>query len=421
MKKWSRSSLLVFALVSSSSVVRGALAAEPAGKDPTQQLVTSAYVQGQYETHGESEDQVRQGGSPLNLDRFVVRRARLKLEREWSFSSLMLEIDGNTVNGPSLTPHHAEASILYRGKNPWSAPPLVRLTFGMFDTPFGFELVESPRTRFFTERSFASRSLFPSEPDIGARLSGGLGWLRYAFAFVNGQPKDTPFALQDPKSSKDFVARVGGFVTPADALELQFGVSFLSGKGFHKGSDATKDSVVWTDRNENGQIDIGELQAVNGLAATPSQTFKRWALGADLRVRLQTKLGVTQLSGEISFAANLDRSALFLADPVISGIDSREKGYFVAIQQEIGSFAAAGVRFDFYDPNADKFDQQLGKLVPSSQRVQTITPMIAVLPDPHVRFVVQWDHVRDYLGRSVKGVPVDLSNDVITLRLQAEL
>ena len=48
----------------------------------------SGYLQGEYQSHQDSEDQLRQGGSVLNQNRFLVRRARVVLKREWQYASL---------------------------------------------------------------------------------------------------------------------------------------------------------------------------------------------------------------------------------------------------------------------------------------------------------------------------------------------
>jgi hypothetical protein len=405
---------------STSTSTSTSITPEP-NRDPTQGLALTAYVQTQYESHQDSEDQLRQGGALLNKDRFLVRRGRVKVEREWDWASLMVEVDGNTTNGPVFQLWHAEPSLLYRGKNDPKSPPMVKATMGMFDTPFGWELVESPRTRYFMERSTISRALWPSEPDIGARVSGALGWFRYAFAFVNGQPAGVKdFALQDPNGSKDFVARVGGVVDVPDRVEFQFGVSFLDGKGFHKGTDATKSGVVWKDANENGIIDLGELQPVVGQAATPSQNFDRWAVGADARLRFKTRLGWSMLFGELVFASNLDRG-LVIADPVLTGIDSREVGYVAGFVQEIGDHFVVGLRHDFYDPNADYLDREAGKLVPQSQRIRNWSPMIGAVLPGRARLLFQYDAQRNYFARNEQGVPINLAANTWTLRLQVEL
>jgi hypothetical protein len=85
---------------------------------------------------------------------------------------------------------------------------------GTLRRPFGYELVESPRARFFMERSLGSRDLFPAEPDLSIRISGEVGGFRYALAVANGEPNGVvnAFPLQDPNQAKDLVARFGANV-----------------------------------------------------------------------------------------------------------------------------------------------------------------------------------------------------------------
>jgi hypothetical protein len=213
--------------------------------------VVTGYLQAQLGTT-KSRKTKSAGGGTLNQNRFLVRRGRIKIAREWDYSSVMMELDGNTTKGPSFSLWHAEASVLLRGGKPAPAPALVKLTAGIFDAPFGYELLESPRTRWFTERTVQSRAFFPSEPDLGARLSGQIGWLRYAFAFMNGNPlgEPTSFAGQDPNNHKDFVGRVGA-VVPVDDFEVSVGASVLNGQGFIKGTDATKNTPAWSDDNQD--------------------------------------------------------------------------------------------------------------------------------------------------------------------------
>jgi len=384
-------------------------------------IVVTSYVQAQYESHAESEDQLRQGGVLLNQNRFLIRRARLKVEREWEWSSVMLELDGNTTHGPAFSLHHAEASLLWRGDKGAPAPPLVRLTLGLFDVPFGYELVESPRTPFFMERSLASRDFFPAEPDLGVKISGQLGWFRYALAAVNGEPNGVVngFPLQDPNQAKDLVARIGADVDNGE-LQVSGGVSVLNGKGFVKGTDATKNTVVWTDSMPaDGNLRPSELSGNPAVGATPSRNFRRWALGADVKARLRWSLGWAQVYGEFQLASNMDRGQ-FVANPTLTS-DVRELGFYAGFVQEIAPFLAVGFRADYYDPNADATDTQHGTLVPTNQRVVTYSPLVAGQLPGRVRLVFQYDFIRDHLARDAAGVPTDLKNDTWTLRLQGEL
>lgn len=385
-------------------------------------LVLSGYVQAQYESHQDSQDSLRQGGDLLNQDRFLLRRARLKVQKDWQYASTMLEFDGNTVKGPSLGFQHAEASLLYRGNRAFSELPILKLTFGLMDTPFGHELVESPKTRWFFERSQISRALFPAEPDLGARLSTALGWFRASVAVVNGEPLGvkTGYPLRDPNGSKDIVARVGADFNALPALSIAGGVSVYNGKGFHPGSSATKGALQWRDLNEDGFIQTLELTSLPGTATVPSQTFNRWAVGGDLRLDLRTPLGQTEGSFEVVVANNMDRG-LFIADPILTGIDSRELGFKVGLTQEIFGYGVVGFRFDSYNPNADALDRQGGKLLPTSQTVRTFSPIVGIALPDRARLLFQYDVVRDSLGRDALGMPTDLRNDTWTLRMQVNL
>jgi hypothetical protein len=384
-------------------------------------LVFSGYIQAQYESNQLSEDQLQQGGVALNQDRFLVRRARLRVDRAWAWASTALEIDGNTVRGPSFGLRRAEASLLWRNPDR-EAPPYARLTAGLSEIPFGFEMTESSRSRFFMERSTGSLALFPGEPDVGLRLSGGIGFFRYAVAALNGEPiDDRPGrAGGDPNSAKDVVARFGVDTKIREDLRVSGGISLLTGKGFHAGRDATKNAVVWRDLNENGSLDSGEMTAVPGTAATPSQNFSRWAFGADLQVALTTPLGKSRLYGEIFAAQNADRG-LVVADPIATGNDVREVGFYAGFLQEIGRYAIVGFRTDHYDPNADLLDKRRGKLIPADAAIHTYSPIVGALLPDRVRVLLQYDAVVDTLARDGQGVPTDLSNDRITIRVQGEL
>jgi hypothetical protein len=387
---------------------------------PPEGLTLGGYLQSQYESHQDSQDQLAQGGAPLNQDRFSIRRARVNLTGEWQYAAIALELDANTTSGPQVDLRKAEASLQYRPDR--RRPPMVMATLGLFDIPFGYELVESPRTRFFMERSTASRAFFPAEPDLGLRLSGALGFFRWTIAAQNGEPlgEKSAFALQDPNKGKDVVFRLGIDTHPLEDLHVAADVSSLRGQGFHAGTDATSASIQWKDLNEDGVIQPYELVGVPGAAATPSANFDRWAVGIDARIHYKSPLGVTKVYGEFVLASNLDRG-LYIADPIVTGVDQREMGYYVGIVQDVTKWGVVGLRFDYYDPNFDVADKRLGKLIPYSEAITTWSPMAGlVLPD-RARLLIQYDAIKNAFARTSLGVPTSLKDDVFTVRLQVQL
>ena len=139
--------------------------ADPKATGFVEGLRVGGYLQAEFQTNQLSEDQLAQGGAPLNQNRFLLRRARVRLDREWDFAAGTIELDANTVNGVTVGVRRAEASLLYRGSNQTNSIPLVMLTVGVTDNPFGYEILESTRTRVFMERTLGSASIFPTEAD----------------------------------------------------------------------------------------------------------------------------------------------------------------------------------------------------------------------------------------------------------------
>jgi hypothetical protein len=384
-------------------------------------LRLGGYLQTQFESNQQSSDQLQAGGSPYNFDRFSLRRGRLRLDRGWEYANATLELDANTTRGMTVGIRRAEGSLLYRGGNNVDLPPLVMVSLGVTDLPFGFELLESSRVRPFMERSLGSSALFPTEMDVGLKLSGAVSFLRYAFALTNGEPVDTLNRYpRDPNAAKDFSGRVGVETQPLAALAISGGTSFYQGKGFHAGVDASKPSFTWLDINEDRQIQENELQAISGTVAQPSLNFKRWAYALDLEVLLRTRFGATRLVAEGFVASNLDRGYL-IADPALGQNDVRESGGYLSLVQDVTRYGQIGFRASYYDPNSDFFDNRRGRQVPTSLAVTTLSPMLAFrLPDV-ARLSVQYDIVRDSIAKDERGVPTDAKNNQLTVRLQVEL
>lgn len=362
-----------------------------------------------------SQDEVTPAGDPLNQTRFFIRRARLRVDLDYGIVGGAVEFDGNTNNGYQARIIGAEASVRWPSGNP--ALPYLQLTIGSFKTPFGFEVVQSDRDRLFLERSNAERALFPGEYDLGVRLSGGWRFLRYSVAVMNGDPiGEKAFPGRDPRQSKDILGRLGVDLKLGRAIGLAGGFSALYGGGFHKGSPATKDVLVWRDTNENGVVDPGEIQVITGQTATPSQNFSRYAIGGDLRfiIRLP-RIGELWLYGELYWATNLDR-ALLPSDPIAAGRDLRQLGFYVGATQELTRWAQVGVRYDRYNPDQDANDLRDGVQVLKDASWSTLAATVAVRWPGYGRFVAEYDHNDNALGRTPSGLPTTLADDAFTIR-----
>jgi hypothetical protein len=366
-----------------------------------------------------SEDQLNPStGAPLNEQRFTVRRARLRTTLDKTYYGGALEFDGNTTNGSTARIVGAEASIKLPGEE--GAPlPLLMASIGLFKIPFGFELLQSDRDRLFLDRSTTERGLFPGEYDVGARLQGGWLFLRYAVAVQNGNPiGEKAYPGRDPNAAKDIAGRLGVETAITEAITVSAGVSGLKGTGFHPGVAATKPTLQWTDRNENGQFDSGEISTTAGSAASASSNFNRFALGLDLRLAAAIPtIGMVTIYGELYKAQNLDR-AILPADPQSSTIKRsyRELGAYVAGTLDVTDLGSIGVRYDFYNPDLDSTDPAMPKL-PRDFSLGTVA-VVGAFGTPLARFVLEYDHNMNSAGRDANGTPTTLKDDTFIARGQ---
>jgi hypothetical protein len=380
----------------------------------------SGFVQTDYTAKQISEDQLNSSsGAPLNEDRIFIRRARLRATLDQRYLAGVLEMDVNTVNGPQARPMNIEATAKWPGGD----VPLVAMTAGIFKIPFGFEVVQSDTVRLFAERSTFIRAFFPGEYDLGARVAGGWRFVRYALAVQNGEPLgESTFPARDPNKAKDITGRLGIVSQVADGVAIQAGFSGLTGKGFHKGTNPTKPTLTWSDRNEDGAYTGGELIVSPGTSGQPSQNFSRYAIGADALVSVEYfKNAGTTLYAELARASNLDRSVL-PADPLGPlGRDMREWGYYVAAVQDIGRHFKLGFRYDYYNPDLDSTDRQSAVTVLSDQSISTYSTALALVEKSGTltgRLIAEYDVVKDHQGRDNSGLPADMKNNVFTLRAE---
>jgi hypothetical protein len=396
--------------------------------ETSRDLVLSGYVHVDWVPYRQSsQDEVNpSSGEPLNENRILVRRARLRLETDQGLVHGALMIDANTIRGPQVRPWNAEVSLKWPSDTPYRRPaqiaqasfdePFVILSAGLLVTPFGYDVPELENERVFLERTTMSNELIPQSYDLGLRVLGGYKFVNYALGLMNGDPiGESTFPGRDPNKSKDLTFRLGASTEIVSGLRVDVGFSGLTGRGFHKGTPPSKDQLVWRDQNEDGQVGQTELQVLPGSPATPSEGFQRFALGADARVHVALPtLGELTLRAELVRAKNLDRGT-FVADPVATSRDLRELGWYVAVTQELTRWALVGVRYDTFDPDADAREQRPFALVPRDSSLSTWSFM-GTLRYKKARLVAEYDHRKNALGRDVTGAPTTLADDSFTLR-----
>jgi hypothetical protein len=362
---------------------------------------------------GDSVDELDPAsGAPLNQERLLVRRARLRAAVDRGALGASLELDGNTVDGAALRLLAAEVRFRHE-----RGALTLAVAAGLFKTPFGAELPLPDRERFFLEPSRAARALFPGSYDAGVKASGRWKLLRWSVAAVNGAPPgEVQFRGRDPSSSFDLVGRVGA-EGGSCGVTLTAGLSALTGRGFHPGAPATKDELVWLDANENGLVELTELQVRDGDPATPSQEFDHRALGVDVAgTWWWPGVGRGRAAAELVVAENLDRG-LLVGDPVAQSRDLRELGWHVEVEQQVARWARLGVRYDRYQPDRDAFEARGVALVGTNPTWSTWS-VVAALEDGGRRLALGYEHEQNPLGRGDDGAPRTRSADRVTVRGQ---
>lgn len=342
-----------------------------------------------------------------------MRRARLKAEvtRDELFGRL--ELDGNTIDGPTARIISARAGARWQQHGVDAS-----LALGVFKVPFGRDVPQSDQDRVMLEAGAAGRALFPGSYDGGVLATAAWRGVELAVALTNSAPSgDAQFKGRDPSSSWDLVGRAGARGQLGELVIVAGGVSALTGRGLHPGTPAIKDDVEWVDGNEDGIVQITELVPTSGAPATPSERFDHAAVGADLAIGwCLCALGRGELSVEVSLATNLDRGREY-ADPIAADRDLRELGWQVMVVQAITPHGQIAVRYDEYRPDRDASEAQGAMIVPTDPRYRTLA-VAAEAHTAHARLILQYAHEDNPRGRGLDGAPTTVAADRVTVRAQ---
>ena len=308
--------------------------------DKLKRFKFSGYVQARWEHAENQTDSVRVTGSPAtltpgNVERFYIRRGRLKLTYDSSpLSQAVVYVDG----GADRTVRLLEAYVALL--DPWTVDHRHQLWIGQMNVPFGYEIERSSSVRELPERSRAENVLFPGERDRGAKLMLQLHErLQATFGVFNGGGINDPdFPTGDPTKRKDWTARGRVSLGVADAA-----VSWYQGRGLV----ALTGPDVETDRTRLGfdAQTYWELPVVGG-----GSLRGEWYLGSNANadsVRLLTAAPGPPSTGRVLVAG---------ADP--SHLATDFSGGYVMWVQNFGDRLQAAARWEIFDPNTDRDHDQ---------------------------------------------------------------
>ncbi len=240
--------------------------------------------------------------SPPDKDNFYIRRGRLKVVYDASWSQYVLQIDA-IPSGLSLKEAYAELKL----------PAGLAVDAGLQLLPMGYEVaVRSSSDLDLLERAMVYGSLLKGEYDLGVTLRGASGPLNYRLGVFNGNGVDGGKG-KDNDQLKDFIGRLGfdfGMVTG--------GVNGWYGK------------------------------TIDYTSAT-NERFDRYRVGADIQIYLDLlPIGGTAVKGEWLWG----RTAI--SDKNGGAGDSLGKtmsGWYAVLTQNLGEKLQAAVRWDEFIPD----------------------------------------------------------------------
>jgi hypothetical protein len=388
--------------------------------DLLKKLKISGYIQAQWQladTAGQLSP-FSGGNFPKNADnRFMVRRGRVKFAYEGKLSQFVLQIDA-TQNGVTLKDAYANF------KDPWLQ--MFTLQAGVFNRPFGYEIVYSSSMRETPERARVTQTLFPGERDLGAQLTiqprkeSRFNFIRANLALINGNAISSEI-----DSKKDFVGQLGiANVTKNQKFRYGVGVSYYNGGVFQETKKVY--NMATLDDGTKGFV-------VDSTDSNKGKYAKREYYGADAQFSLDWVIGVTTLRGEYLWGSqpggsksNISPTGRVIPDIGLTDTYNRSfnGGYVYFVQNILNSRHEIVVKYDFFDPNTDVKGKDIkagNKFSGADVAYTTLGFGYNVRLYSNLKLMAYYEVVKNEetaLTTSTANYTKDIKDNVFTLRLQ---
>ncbi|HYV92552.1 MAG TPA: hypothetical protein VE978_12230 [Chitinophagales bacterium] len=436
--------------------------------DALKRIKVTGYIQGQFQVIDSAGARSFAGGDfASGVDkRFMVRRGRIKFTYDaplnakgWSTSQYLLQFD---VTEKGLTIKDAWARLT----DPWSG--WFSLTAGMQNRPFGYEIVMSSSVRESPERGRLSQIIFPNERDLGMMLTlqgpknSNWNWLKIDAGFFNGTgAPSVGINASDFDKFKDFIGHIGISRTAMEEkIRWGLGASYYSGGFRHDVSDSYK---FGTDAEGSKGFEIVVPKADVDADINKRLKIERTHVGADAQFSISWLAGITTLRGEYiqgTQPGTSGSSASPVAAPTgtattytsVTTIDSLtgtatttttaststsasdlysrkfNGAYFYFVQSIAQTPWQAIVKYDWYDPNTDVADDEIGKKVTAPLKATNGTDIkyttlglgLAYRWDANIKITAYYDIVKNETSTNLAGFTADIPDNVFTLRVQVK-
>ena len=388
-------------------------------------IIISGYMQPQFQV-AESEGAPSFAGgnfSQYSRSRFMLRRARVKIDylikskQNFPQALFSFQIDA-TERGVIVRDMFVR--LFETKRNNFS------LSAGLFARPFGFEVNLSSSARETPERGRMSQTLMPSERDLGVMLSfepqnkkHRLSHIKFDGGFFNGQGLSGTTDFDD---HKDFISRLTIKPYPVSKkTELSGGLSLLLG-GWKNGTKYVYESGTATNGDKIFELDSSTANL--GISAP------RHYYGADVQYKIHHGWGETEFRAEYWFGTQPGTQTTTFNPgtlpnsngvPLPTYIRNFNGAFIYFLQNIINSKHQLLLKYDWYDPNTDVEDNEIGKpgtnLTPADIKFSTIGMGYAYYFHPQIKLVLYYDLVKNEITQ-LPGYTSDLKDDIITCRLQ---
>ncbi|MBI5913859.1 MAG: hypothetical protein HY842_00650 [Bacteroidetes bacterium] len=364
----------------------------------------SGYIQAQWQkAEAAGIKSVAGGNFDPNMDnRFLLRRSRLKMTYTSDPILAVIQVDA----GPTgVVVRDAFGAVKMPGafKN-------LSLQGGLFLRPFGHELLFSSTLRESPERARMHQTIFPNERDLGFKLAYKYhSWLLEG-SLVNGNS----IALEND-SRKDFIGRLSTPDIKLGKVLIVAGISFYEG-GVRQGTnhvyDFDGDHFTAQDTTKGSLI---------------GQHAQRRYLGRDIQLSFPWAAGKTTLRGE-HIVGTQPGTATSSDSPRNAALPDKDTyirpfrgAVFYFIQNIAKSNWQAVVKYDFYDPNREVSNDQIGaanSLTNEGDIKYTTLGLGLNYYYKSVTFMAYYDMVENETTINLSSYTKDVKDNVFTLRVQ---
>ena len=388
-------------------------------------IIISGYMQPQFQV-AESEGAPSFAGgnfSQYSRSRFMLRRARVKIDylikskQNFPQALFSFQIDA-TERGVIVRDMFVR--VFETKKNNFS------LSAGLFARPFGFEVNLSSSARETPERGRMSQTLMPSERDLGVMLSfepqdkkHRLSHIKVDGGFFNGQGLSGTTDFDD---HKDFISRVTIKPYPlSKKTELSGGLSLLFG-GWKNGTKYVYESGTAT----NGD----KIFVLDSSTANLGISAPRHYYGADVQYKIHHGWGETEFRAEYWFGTQPGTQTTTFNPgtipnsngvPLPTYVRQFNGSFIYFLQNIINSKHQLLLKYDWYDPNTEVQDEEIGKpgtnLTPADIKFSTIGVGYVFYFHPQIKLTLYYDLVKNEITQ-LPGYTSDIKDNIFTCRLQ---